>query len=113
MHKIRAASATLAWAALAVALVGSHLSQEARRRALQALALARQKDDADVALRAAEAKSALVASLSHDLKTPLTRFEVRSPSLEDAYLKIVAATADEREETPADDEPRRRRGFRR
>jgi hypothetical protein len=46
-----------------------------------------------------------------DLKTPLTRFEVRSPSLEDAYLKIVAATADEREESPLDDAPRR--GFRR
>jgi len=52
-------------------------------------------------------------TLLRDLKTPLTRFEVRSPSLEDAYLKIVAATADEREEAPADDGPRRRRGFRR
>jgi hypothetical protein len=49
--------------------------------------------------------------LLRDLKTPLTRFEVRSPSLEDAYLKIVAATADDREESPLDDAPRR--GFRR
>jgi|UniRef100_UPI00404965A3 ABC-2 type transport system ATP-binding protein len=51
----------------------------------------------------AEAAHALV----RDLKTPLTRFEVRSPSLEDAYLKIVAATADDREESPLDDTPRR------
>ena len=51
----------------------------------------------------AEAAHALV----RDLKTPLTRFEVRSPSLEDAYLKIVAATADDREESPLDDAPRR------
>ena len=46
-------------------------------------------------------------TLVRDLKTPLTRFEVRSPSLEDAYLKIVAATADDREESPLDDTPRR------
>ena len=52
-----------------------------------------------------------VTKLLRDLKTPLTRFEVRSPSLEDAYLKIVAATADDREESPLDDAPRR--GFRR
>ena len=49
--------------------------------------------------------------LLRDLTTPLTRFEVRAPSLEDAYLKIVAATADDREESPVDDAPRR--GFRR
>jgi ABC-2 type transport system ATP-binding protein len=45
--------------------------------------------------------------LLRDLSTPLTRFEVRAPSLEDAYLKIVAATADDREESPVDDAPRR------
>ena len=46
-------------------------------------------------------------TLLRELTTPLTRFEVRAPSLEDAYLKIVAATADDREESPADDAPRR------
>jgi ABC-type multidrug transport system ATPase subunit len=58
---------------------------------------------------AVEVKGAESAhALLRDLKAPLTRFEVRSPSLEDAYLKIVAATADEREESPLDDRPGRR-----
>jgi len=51
--------------------------------------------------------AAAAQGLLRDLKAPLSRFEVRSPSLEDAYLKIVAATADEREESPLDDAPRR------
>lgn len=71
---------------LGVALIGSHLSQEARRRAEQALIIARQRDDADLALRAAEAKSALVASLSHDLKTPLTALTVAADNLGEATL---------------------------
>jgi ABC-type uncharacterized transport system ATPase subunit len=61
---------------------------------------------------AVEVKGAESAhALLRNLNAPLTRFEVRSPSLEDAYLKIVAATADDREESPLDDAPRR--GFRR
>src|SRR5690349_17313428 len=50
---------------LAVSIIGSHLSQQARRRAEEALALARQRDDAEAARQNAETKSALVASLSH------------------------------------------------
>lgn len=69
------------FALLAVALIGSHLSQQARHRASQALALARERDDADVARKSAEARSALVASLSHDLKTPLTALTVAAGNL--------------------------------
>lgn len=66
---------------LAVALIGSHLSQQSRTRANQALALARERDEAEVARRSAEARSALVASLSHDLKTPLTALTVATGNL--------------------------------
>ena len=39
---------------LAVSLIGSHLSYEARRRADEALVLGRQKNDAEMAQRSAE-----------------------------------------------------------
>lgn len=61
---------------LAVSLIGSHLSHLARQRAQVALTLADARNEAEIAKRSAEVKTALVASLSHDLKTPLTALTV-------------------------------------
>jgi two-component system sensor histidine kinase KdpD len=69
------------FALLAVSLIGSHLSQQARLRAQEALRLAQERNEAEMARRSAEAKSALVASLSHDLKTPLTALTVAAGNL--------------------------------
>jgi two-component system, OmpR family, sensor histidine kinase KdpD len=66
---------------LAVSLIGSHLSQEARRRARETLAFAQERNAAEMIRKSAEAKSALVASLSHDLKTPLTALTVAAGNL--------------------------------
>jgi two-component system, OmpR family, sensor histidine kinase KdpD len=74
------------FALLAVSLIGSHLSYQARRRAEEAMTLARQRNEADIARRSAEIKSALVASFSHDLKTPLTALKVASGNLHHAGL---------------------------
>ena len=69
-------------ALLAVSLIGSHLSQQARQRAETAVAFEREREAADVARRSAEMKAALVASLSHDLKTPLTALTIAAGNLE-------------------------------
>jgi two-component system sensor histidine kinase KdpD len=69
------------FALLAVSVIGSHLSHQARRRAEEALALAQQRNDAEMARKSAETKSALVASLSHALKTPLTGLTVAASNL--------------------------------
>ncbi len=66
---------------LAVGVIGSQLSHVARRRAQEALALAQQRNQAELARKGAEARSALVASLSHDLKTPLTALTVATGNL--------------------------------
>jgi two-component system sensor histidine kinase KdpD len=66
---------------LAVSLIGSHLSHQAQRRAEEALSLDRKRNDAEMARRSAETKSALVASLSHDVKTPLTALTVAAGNL--------------------------------
>lgn len=71
---------------LAVSLIGSHLSYKARRRAEEALALGRERDEAEMAKRSADTKSALVASLSHDVKTPLTALTVAAGNLRTADL---------------------------
>lgn len=71
---------------LAVSLIGSHLSYQARRRAEEAVAMAAQRNEAEIARRNAEAKAALVASLSHDLKTPLTALTVATANLTGAAL---------------------------
>lgn len=81
------------FALLAVSLIGSHLSQQARRRAEEAVDLAAQRNDAELARRGAEAKSRLIASLSHDLKTPLTALRIAAGNLRDPHLP-----ADERTE---------------
>lgn len=73
---------------LAVSLIGSHLSHQARRRAEESLRLERQRNDAEMARRSAEVKSALVASLSHDVKTPLTALTLAAGNLTSPGLSV-------------------------
>jgi len=69
------------FALLATSLIGSHLSQQARRSAEQAIVAARQRQVADDARRSADMKSAMIASFSHDLKTPLTALTVAAGNI--------------------------------
>ncbi len=64
---------------LFVSLVGSYLSSEIRHRAEEAM-------KADVARHSAELKSSLLASLGHDLKTPLTALTVAANNLNASWL---------------------------
>lgn len=75
-------------ALLAVSVIGSHLSHLARRRAEESLVLQRQRDEAEIGRRSAEAKSTLVASLSHDVKTPLTAITIAVGNLEATGLSL-------------------------
>ena len=68
---------------LTVSLVASHLSAEARRRAAEAAARAR---EAELERRGAALKSALLAALGHDLKTPLTAVTVAAENLTAEWL---------------------------
>lgn len=74
------------FALLAVALIGSQLSHLARRRAQEAVAMAEQRNAAELARLGAEARSAIVASLAHDLKTPLTALTVAASNLRSTGL---------------------------
>ncbi len=67
------------FAFLAVSLVASKMSAAARDR--EALAATRQSE---------ELKSALLASLSHDLRTPLTAIRVAATNLQNAALNDAA-----------------------
>ncbi|MBI4478099.1 MAG: DUF4118 domain-containing protein [Acidobacteria bacterium] len=78
---------------LAVSIVASHLSAQARRRARDAMALAierehllEEKKEAEMVRRSEELKSALLASLSHDLRTPLTAVTVAASNLKASWL---------------------------
>jgi two-component system sensor histidine kinase KdpD len=64
---------------LFVSLVGSYLSSQIRHRAEEAT-------KADVARHSAELKSSLLASLGHDLKTPLTALTVAADNLNASWL---------------------------
>jgi K+-sensing histidine kinase KdpD len=64
-----------------VSLIGSHLSHQSRERGRAALALAQEANEAEIARRNADAKAALVSSISHDLKTPLTALTVSAGNL--------------------------------
>ena len=71
---------------LAVGLVASHLSTTARLRAQEALArhvqLIEEREAAELARRSEALTSALLASLSHDLRTPLTAIRVAASNLQ-------------------------------
>ena len=68
---------------LTVGVVASHLSAEARRRAAEATARGR---EAELERRGAALKSALLAALGHDLKTPLTAVTVAADNLTAEWL---------------------------
>ncbi len=91
------------FALLAVSLVGSHLSSLARRRAQEAAGIAierarllEERADAELLRRSIELRSALLASLAHDLRTPLTAVTVSANNLDASWL-----TAEQRREQAA------------
>ena len=74
---------------LAVSLVASNLSAAARDRealALERLQLLEERKSAEVARKSEEMKSALLASLAHDLRTPLTAIRVAATNLQASWL---------------------------
>lgn len=92
---------------LVVSIVASQLSARARRRAQEAMAqrdelsrllderarLLKEREGAELVRRSNELKSALLASLSHDLRTPLTAVTVAANNLKASWL-----SNDERQE---------------
>ncbi|HJR60702.1 MAG TPA: ATP-binding protein [Vicinamibacterales bacterium] len=68
---------------LSVSIVASHLSAEVRRRTEEAAA---RRKEAELVRRGAELKSALLAALGHDLKTPLTAVRVAADNLTADWL---------------------------
>jgi two-component system sensor histidine kinase KdpD len=73
-------------ALLAVSLVASHLATQARRRAQEAIVLGEERTRAQLAMKSAELKSAILASLSHDLKTPITAVTIAANNLRASWL---------------------------
>ena len=74
---------------LAVSLVASNLSAAARDRealALERLQLLEERKSAELARKSEEMKSALLASLAHDLRTPLTAIRVAATNLQASWL---------------------------
>ena len=81
------------WVALVtfvtVSLVASNLSAKARDRAalaIERLQLLEERKSAELARRGEETKSALLASLAHDLRTPLTAIRVSATNLQASWL---------------------------
>jgi K+-sensing histidine kinase KdpD len=74
---------------LAVSLVASNLSAAARDRAVLAnerLQFLEERRGAELARKSEEMKSALLASLAHDLRTPLTAIRVAATNLQASWL---------------------------
>jgi len=83
---------------LTVGLVASNLSAAARARAQEAIERAEfveARKAAEVARRSEELKSALLASIGHDLRTPLTAIRVAASNLQASWLDA----ADRREQS--------------
>ena len=81
------------FAFLAVSVIASDLSAAARERAHDALTrrdelarLLEERKAAELARQSAEFKSALLASLAHDLRTPLTAIRVAAGNLQTSWL---------------------------
>ncbi|MDX6414882.1 MAG: two-component system, OmpR family, sensor histidine kinase KdpD [Gaiellaceae bacterium] len=90
------------WVALAVYLVTavsvSELAARARRRASEAEKLAREASEAAALRRSDAAKTAVLRSVSHDLRSPITAIMTASDVLESSRADL---SADEREELHA------------
>ena len=90
------------FAFLVVSVVASNLSAASRQRAREALArrdelaqLLEERKATEAARQNAEFKSALLASLAHDLRTPLTAIRVAASNLQASWL----ADGDRREQS--------------
>ena len=68
---------------LAVSLIASQLSSAVRAREREAL---ERRQAAELARKGEELKSALLASLGHDLRTPLTAIRVAASNLQSSWL---------------------------
>jgi len=90
------------WVALAVYLVTavsvSELAARARRRAAEAEKLAREASEAAALRRSDAAKTAVLRSVSHDLRSPITAIMTASDLLESPDAEL---TAEDREELHA------------
>jgi two-component system sensor histidine kinase KdpD len=82
---------------LVVSLVASNLSTAARTRASEAIALAderatllEERRSAELARRSEELKSALLGSLAHNLRTPLTAIRIAASNLDGAWADAAA-----------------------
>lgn len=82
---------------LAVALVASNLSTTARTRAREAIAFAEERAalleerrTAELARRSEELKSALLGSLAHNLRTPLTAIRIAASNLDASWADAAA-----------------------
>jgi K+-sensing histidine kinase KdpD len=71
---------------LAVSLVASRLSAAARDRQTEALSRRDELAKLELSQRSEELKSALLSSLAHDLRTPLTAIRVAATNLHAAWL---------------------------
>jgi len=81
---------------LAVSLVGSNLSsaiRERERAAIDRLHLLEERKNAEIARQREALSSALLASIGHDLRTPLTALKVAAINLQSGELR-----ADDRDE---------------
>jgi two-component system sensor histidine kinase KdpD len=80
---------------LVVSVVASDLSTSARERARAQVALLEERKAAELARQSEALKSALLAALAHDLRTPLTAMRVAASNLQASWL----ADRDRREQS--------------
>lgn len=87
------------WVALAVYLVTavsvSELAARARRRAAEAEKLAREASEAAALRRSDAAKTAVLRSVSHDLRSPITAIMTASDVLESSGAELSAGDREE------------------
>jgi len=69
------------FAFLAVSLIASNLSAVARARTEEAVALLEERKAGELTRQSEQLKTALLASISHDLRTPLTAIRVAASNL--------------------------------
>ena len=71
---------------VAVSVVASSLSSALRDRAVERAQFLEERKTAELARQSAELKSTLLASISHDLRTPLTTIRVAASNLRASWL---------------------------
>jgi K+-sensing histidine kinase KdpD len=77
----------VAWLAFLLAsVVASYLSARERERHREALRVLEERQRAELSERTADLKSALLASVAHDVRTPLTAIRVAASNLQASWL---------------------------